>query len=109
MQDMSIQTNEINILKEQIKILDDEKKLAQIMYKSENQKTNRLNEKLQKLEKELTLKEPLAQAKQQLQANIINSVNDIWPSIQVIFQQKYLIREEGEEIQKVTEELGKKP
>lgn len=64
MQDMSIQTNEINRLKEQIKSLEDEKTLVQIMHKDETHKSNRLNERLQKLEKELTLKEPLAQAKQ---------------------------------------------
>ena len=60
------------------------------------------------LEKELSLKEPLAQDKQQLWANIINSVNDIWPSIQVIFKQKELIKEASDAIQKVKEELGKK-
>lgn len=49
---------------EQMKSLQDEKKLAQIMHKNEIQKKNRLNEMTQKLEKELTLKEPLAQAKQ---------------------------------------------
>ena len=63
MQDKSIQTNEINILKEHLKSLEDEKKLARIMDKNEVQKTNRLTNKLQKLEKELTLKEPMAQAK----------------------------------------------
>jgi len=68
-----------------------------------------LTERIQKLGKELTLKEPLAQAKQQLWANIINSVNDIWPSIQVIFEQKDLIKEATEAIQKVKEELGNKP
>ena len=51
MEDMSIQTNEINGLKEQIKILEDEKNLVQIMHKDETQKSNRLNERLQKLEK----------------------------------------------------------
>ena len=108
-QDMSIQTNEINRLKDQIKSLEDEKKLVQIMHKDETQKSNKLTERIQKLEKELTLKEPLAQAKQQLLANIINSVNDIWPSIQVIFEQKDLIKEGIKAIQKVKEELGSKP
>lgn len=37
MQDMYIQTNEINRLKEQLKILEDEKKLAKIMHKNEDQ------------------------------------------------------------------------
>ena len=41
--------------------------------------------------------------------NIINSVNDIWPSIQVIFEQKELIKEVSEAIQKVKEELGDRP
>ena len=76
---------------------------------SETQKSNILTNRIQKLEKELTLKEPLAQAKQQLWGNIINSVNDIWPSIQVMFEQKYLIKEASEAIQKFKEELGNKP
>lgn len=97
MEDMSTQTNEVNRLKEQIKSIEDEKKLDQIMHKNETQKSNRLNERIQKLEKELTLKEPLAQAKQLLWTNIIDSVNDIWPSIQLIFEQndwsKRLVRQ----------------
>jgi len=69
-----------------MKSLEDEKKLAQIMHKNEVRKTNKLNENIGKLEKELTLKEPLAQVKQLLWDNIINSVNDIWSSIQMIFE-----------------------
>ena len=56
----------------------------------------------------MTLKEPLAQEKQKLWANIINYVNDIWPSIQVIFEQKDFIKLASQAIQKVKEELGKK-
>ena len=41
MQDMSIKTNEINRLKDQIKSLEDEKKLVQIMHKDETQKSNK--------------------------------------------------------------------
>lgn len=105
-EDMSIQTTEINRLKEQIKSLEDEKKLTQIMYKNEPHKSNRLNERIQKLEKELTLKEPLAQVKQLLWANIIDLVNDIWPSIQVIFEKNDLVKEASEEIQRVRAKLG---
>ena len=42
-------------------------------------------------------------------ANIINSVNDIWPSIQIIFEQNDLINEASDAIQKVKTNLGKKP
>ena len=55
------------------------------------------------------MKEPLAQEKQQLWANIIDSVNDIWPSIQVIYEQKDLTKASIEAIWKIKEELGKKP
>ena len=51
MQDMSIQTTEINRLKEQVKNLEDEKKLAQVIYKAKSQKANRLTERIHKLEK----------------------------------------------------------
>jgi len=47
------------------------------MHKNEVQKSNRLTERIKNLEKELTLKEPLAQAKEHLWDNIIDSINDI--------------------------------
>ena len=56
------------------------------MHKNEEQRENNLNEQLKKLEKDLTLKEPMAQIRQHLCANIIEVVNDIWPSIQVIYE-----------------------
>ena len=43
-----------------------------------------------------------------LWANIIDSINDIWPSIQVIFEQTKLIKIATEVIEKVKEELGDK-
>jgi len=52
-----------------------------------------MNERIKNMEKELTLKEPLGQAKEQLWANIIDSINDILPSIQVIFEQIDLIKQ----------------
>ena len=42
-------------------------------------------------------------------ANIIDSVNDIRPSIQVIFEQTELVKVATEAIQKVREELGDQP
>ena len=57
---MSIHTTEINRLKEQLKSIEYEKKLAKIMHKNKEQRVNRLNELLKKLEKEPALKEPMA-------------------------------------------------
>ena len=66
MQDMSIQTKEINRLKDQIKSLEDENMLVKIMHKYEIHKSKRSTERIQKIEKELVLKEPLAEEKHQL-------------------------------------------
>lgn len=44
-----------------------------------------------------------------LWTNIINSINDIWPSIQVIFEQTELVKVATEAIQEVREELGDQP
>jgi len=76
----------MNKLKEKVTSLETNCKLAKIMHKEEVQKAARINERLKAMQKDLTLKEPLRQAKEMLWANIIDSVNDIWPSIQVIFE-----------------------
>lgn len=72
MEEMSIQTTEMNKLKEKVTSLDTDYNLAKIMHKEEVQKATRISERLKALEKDLTLKEPLAQAKEQLWANIID-------------------------------------
>ena len=45
-EDTSIQTTHINELKEQVKILEDEKKLVEVMHQGEKQKANRLNDRI---------------------------------------------------------------
>jgi len=51
-----------------------------------------MGERIKILEKDLTLEKPLGQTKEMLWANIINFVNDIWSSIQVIFEQTKLVK-----------------
>jgi len=65
-----------------------------------------MSERIKVIEKDLTLEKPLGQAKELLWENIIDSVNDIWPSIQVIFEQTKLIKIATEAIQRIKEELG---
>jgi len=68
-----------------------------------------MGEKIKVLEKDLTLQKPLGQSKLMLWANIIDYVNDIWPSIQVIFEQTELLKVAIKAIQKVKEDLGDQP
>lgn len=62
-------------------------KLAQIQQKEEAQKNQRMVDRIKVLEKDLTLQEPLGDMKEILWANIIESINDVWPSIQIIFEE----------------------
>ena len=68
-----------------------------------------MGERIKILENDLTLQKPLGQTKEMLWANIIDYVNDIWPSIQAIFEQTKLVRVATEAIQKVREDLGDQP
>ena len=63
MEIMSLQTSEINILKQEMENLENTKKLAQINAKTHEQRANRLNEELKNLQKELTLQEPISYIK----------------------------------------------
>ena len=109
MEDMSLQTSVINRLKKVIDNLEDTKKLAQINAKTHEQRNNRLNVELKNLQQDLTLKEPMSYVKNQLWNKIIEAINDVWPSIQVIYEQKDLLKVAQAEIQKTKDEIGNKP
>jgi len=66
-------------------------------------------ERIKVFEKDLTLQEPSGDMKEILWTNIINSINVLWPSIQVIFEQNELVKVATEETHKTVEELGDKP
>lgn len=51
------------------------------MQKEEEQKAARIKEKLKSMERDLTLKDPLGEAKEKLWSNIVDSIHDIWPPI----------------------------
>ena len=55
------------------------------------------------------LQQPLGDMKEILWTNIIDSINDVWPSIQVIFEQTELVKVATKAILKTMEELGDKP
>lgn len=81
MEDMSIQATELKRLKVKVASLETNCKLAQLQQKEETQKAQRMGERIKILEKDFTLQKPLGQTKEMLWSNIIDSVNDIWPSI----------------------------
>jgi len=108
MEEMTIQATKMKNINENVAKLEINCKLAQLKQKEETQKAQRMGERNKILEKDLTMEKPLGQTKEMLRANIIDSVNHIWPSIQVIFEQIELVRVAIEAIQKEKKELGNK-
>ena len=68
-----------------------------------------MGERINSLEKDLTFQEPLGDMKEIRWANIFDSINDVWHSIQVIFLQTKLVKVTTEAVHKTREELGDMP
>jgi predicted nuclease with TOPRIM domain len=87
MEDMSIQGVEIKKLQEEVKSLQEQKARIETCHQAEIHKSQRLNQRLQQLGKETTMANTLAQAKENIWIDINKSMTEIWPSIQIIFEQ----------------------
>ena len=55
------------------------------------------------------MERPLSELKEILWYNIIQSIKNVWSSIQIIYEQQDLVRLALEEIEKAREELGNMP
>lgn len=64
---------------------------------------------MKSLEKDLTFDKHLTDTKNIIWTNITQSINDVWPSIQIIFEQIDLVKASREEIQRTRAELGRMP
>lgn len=101
---MSIQATKLKKFKEQISGMETNYELTQIQNKEEERKNKRMEERIRVLE-DLTLEKPLGDMRNILWANIIDSIDYIWPSIQKQFE---LVKIAVEAIQKTKEEFGDK-
>ena len=61
------------------------------------------------MEKDLTMERHLSELKEILWYNIIQSIKNVWYSIQIIYEQQDLVRLALEEIERAREELGNMP
>ena len=108
-ENMSIQTKEIKRLHGQVKALQDQKTKSEASHLAEAHKSQRPLERIQKAERESAICQILAQDKESIWMDIINSINDIWSCIQIIFEQKDLIKKAILAIIVIIEQLGDKP
>ena len=91
MEDMKLQVSELKQVKEKlVKIRNYDLSKINILEKTREIKS--LENKVKTLEKDLTFDKPLLEIKKILWADITQSINDVWPSIQVIFEQIDLVK-----------------
>jgi hypothetical protein len=109
MEDMSIQGEEIRKLQEEVRTLQELKSMFQASHQEEMHKSQRLSQQLQQLGKETAMENTLAQAKENIWIDINKSMSEIWPSIQIIFEQHELVQKARGEIEIIKEELGERP
>ena len=81
---MKIQATEIQKLKEKVTSLEHNYEISQINYTKEERRNRRMTDRIKTSEKDLTFENPLRDMREILWTNIINSINDIWSSIQII-------------------------
>jgi len=96
-------------VKEQFVTLEKKYDLSKIKFAEKVRENKGLEQKVKSLEKDLTFDRPLVEIKKILWANITQSINDVWPSIQKIFEQMELIKLALEEVKRTKEELGRMP
>jgi hypothetical protein len=108
MEDMSSQGEEIKKLQEEVRNLQELKSMFHVSHQAEMHKSQRLSQQLQQLQKETVMEKTLAQAKENISVDFIKSMSEIWPSIQIIFEQHELVHKARGAIEIIKEELGER-
>jgi hypothetical protein len=96
-------------LQEEINNLQKMKSTFQSSYNTEMHKSQRLKQELQKLQKETVMSKTLSKAKENIWTDINKSMTEIWPLIQIVFEQHELVQRARQSIDKIRGELGEKP
>jgi len=109
MEELKLQVTELQKVKEQYATLEQRYDLSKINVAERKRESKGLEQRVKSLEKNLTFNKHLTEIRKILWANITQSINDVWPSIQIIFEQIDLVKAAREEVQKTREELGNMP
>lgn len=83
--ELSLQRQENEKLQKKFKNLETQKMKNDTLYLEEMQKTHRLTKKIQELQDESLMAQTLAQAKENIWADISQAITEVWPFIQIIF------------------------
>jgi hypothetical protein len=106
---MNLQETEISRLKKEVENLQELKTSFQTSLSKEKQVTEHLRKELQQLQKQTMAGKTLAEVKENVWTDITKSINEIWPMIQIMFEQNELLQRSKQAIEKIRVELGDMP
>jgi chromosome segregation ATPase len=109
MEEMTLQGTEINRLKMEIESLQELKSSFQTRYNIERQVSEKLKQEIQQLQKQTVAGKTLAEAKENIWTDISKSINEIWPMVQIMFEQHDLVLKSRQAIDRIRTELGEMP
>jgi hypothetical protein len=92
MEEMNLQETEISRLKKEVEDLQELKSSYQTSYSMEKQASDKLKQELQQLRKKTVVGKTLAEAKENIWMDISKSINEIWPMVQIMFEQNELVQ-----------------
>lgn len=106
---LSIKGQEIEKLKAQLNNLQEQKIKTNKAYLPELQKSHRLSQRIETFENESVISQTIAQAKESIQLDINESMTNLWPSIEIIFDQEELLERSKRVIVEVKKDMGHNP
>jgi len=85
MEEFKLQVTKLQKVKEQCATLEQSYDISKINVAERKREIKGLEQRVKSLEQDLTFEKPLIEIRKILWANITQSINDVWPSIQIIF------------------------
>jgi hypothetical protein len=109
MERMNLQESEISRLKKELENLQELKTSFQTSLSKEKQVNEQIRKELQQLQKQTMAGKTLAEVKELVWTDISKSINEIWPMVQIMFEQNELLERSKQAVEKIRMELGDMP
>jgi hypothetical protein len=109
MEKMNLQESEIGRLKKEVENLQELKVSFQTSLSKEKQITEQMRKELQQLQKQTLTGKTLAEVKELVWTDISKSIHEIWPMVQIMFEQNKLLERSKQAVEKIRSELGDMP
>jgi hypothetical protein len=109
MERMNLQESEISRLKKEVENLQELKTSFQTSLSKEKQVNEQMRKELQQLQKQTLAGKTLAEVKELVWTDIAKSINEIWPMVQIMFEQNELLERSKQAVEKIRTELGDMP